>query len=437
MSKLKEKKKSFSIIELFKDKKQLKNELIAGCTAFVAISYIIIVNPMILKDAGIPIGYSMCATIFSSAIGCFLMAFWAKAPIVMTPGMGINAFFTYTIVNGMQLSWQEAIAISICSSIVYFVIAISGFSMQLAKAIPDNLKTGITAGIGLFLVELGLEKAHLIQAGGEQGLLMMGDLAQPATLLGIVGLIVSLILYLRGTPGAFLLGILLTTVLSLIFHIQDQMTTTKLHFSEFQTYFKNIGPGDFREFFSLPFILAVFSMSMILIFESMGILSGILPNKKRFKQSFQSSSVASFISGFLGTSPTVVAAESAVGIESGGRTGGMAFVAGCLFLVAIFTTPFLALIPQVATAPVIIITGAIMMQQLRTIDLFDFSEWFPAFLIVVLIPFSNSISFGLAIGFISYPIVKLAGGQRASIHPIVYGLASLFLIDLICQAVFL
>lgn len=424
-------------MKLFKNKKQLKQELIAGCTAFFAISYIIIVNPIILKDAGIPIGYSVCATIFSSAIGCFLMAFWGKAPIVMTPGMGINAFFTYTIVNGMQLSWQEAIAISMCSSVVYFVIAISGFSMKLSKTIPDNLKAGITAGIGLFLVELGLKNAHLIQAGGKQGLLTMGSLSQPATLLGIIGLIVSLIFYLRQIPGGFLLGIILTTVLGLIFHIQDQTTTTKLHFAEFHTYFKNMGPGDFREFFSLPFILSVFSMSMILIFESVGILSGILPDKTRFKQSFQGSSVASFISGFLGTSPTVVAAESAVGIESGGRTGGTAFVVGCLFLIAIFTTPFLAIVPQVATAPVMIITGAIMMQHIRTIDLFDFSEWFPAFLIVVLIPLSNSISFGLAIGFISYPIVKFAVGQRAGIDPIVYGLASLFLIDLICQAVLL
>lgn len=190
-----------------------KTEIIAGITGFFAISYIIIVNPMILANAGIPADLSVFATIFSSALGCLLMWRWADAPIIMTPGMGVNAFFTYTLVVAMELTWQQAIAISIISSVLYLIIAFTKLSTIFSQAIPGSLKAGITAGIGLFLVTIGLEKAHLIQQGGSSSLLAIGDLSSPTVLLALFGLVVTLILFLRKTPGGFIIGIILTSVL--------------------------------------------------------------------------------------------------------------------------------------------------------------------------------------------------------------------------------
>lgn len=175
----------------------VKKDIIAGITSFFAISYIIIVNPLILSDAGIPANLSVFATIFSSALGCLIMALWADSPIIITPGMGVNAFFTYTVVVGMKLDWQQAVAISIFSSLIYLLIAFSKVSDYLAAKIPASLKTGITVGIGLFLVTIGLEKAHLIKSGGKQALLAPGNLTDPTALLSLAGLIITLIFFLK------------------------------------------------------------------------------------------------------------------------------------------------------------------------------------------------------------------------------------------------
>lgn len=410
-------------------KTRLKTEILAGITSFFAISYIIIVNPMILSDAGIPAGLSVFATVFSSAIGCLIMALWAKAPVILTPGMGVNAFFTYTVVVGMHLSWQQAVAISIFSSLIYMVIAFTRASEFLANAIPAVLKKGITVGIGLFLVTLGLEKAELIQSGGKRALLAAGSLSNPATLLALFGLLLSLILFLRRVPGGFVIGIIVTSLVGVLFHIGGTQATS-ISLSQLPKYSEILFKGDFSQMFSIKFLLAVFSMTMILVFESMGILEGILQDPSQFRKVFQASSVTTFISGFLGTSPTVAAAESASGIESGGRTGIVSLVSGILFLLSLFFIPLLSYVPQAAIAPVIIITGAVMMEQLATINFADFTDWFPAFLIIVLIPLTGSISTGLAFGFVAYPILKLAMGKQSEVHPIMYVLGLLFLAQL-------
>ncbi|EEI71514.1 hypothetical protein HMPREF0496_1223 [Lentilactobacillus hilgardii ATCC 27305] len=205
--------------EAIRDKNLIKREIIAGVTGFFAISYIIIVNPMILKDAGIPTDLSVFATIISSLIGCLIMGFWANAPVILTPGMGVNAFFTYTVVVSMGLSWQEALAISMVASVIYVLIAFTKLSQVLADGIPDTLKAGITAGIGLFLVEIGLEKAQLIQAG-KSSILALGDLTQPATLLAMFGLLLTLFLYIRNVTGGFFIGIFVTSLLGILFGIR-------------------------------------------------------------------------------------------------------------------------------------------------------------------------------------------------------------------------
>ncbi|MGF2385637.1 NCS2 family permease [Lentilactobacillus otakiensis] len=418
--------------EAIRDKATVKRELIAGITGFFAISYIIIVNPMILKDAGIPTDLSVFATIISSFIGCLIMGFWANAPVILTPGMGVNAFFTYTVVVAMGLSWQEALAISIVSSVIYVLIAFTKLSEILAKGIPETLKAGITAGIGLFLVEIGLEKAQLIKQG-TNSILALGDLTKPATLLALFGLLLTLFLFVRNITGGFFIGILVTSVVGILFGIKDQVSPS-VGIGDIGRYSSIVAKGNFSNALTIPFILAVFSMTMILVFESMGLLEGIMPNPKKFKKAFQASSVTSFLSGILGTSPTVAAAESASAIESGGRTGLTSIVAGLMFAISLFFIPLLAFVPQAAIAPVIIITGALMMNQLSRINMFDFSDWFPAFLIVVLIPFTSSISTGLAFGFVVYPILKIAAGRQKELTVATYVLGFLFLCDLVLSA---
>ncbi|SFT83850.1 putative MFS transporter, AGZA family, xanthine/uracil permease [Selenomonas sp. GACV-9] len=415
-------------------RKVWQRELIAGVTAFFAISYIIIVNPLILADAGIPAELSVFATIFSSVIGCLIMAFVADAPIVLTPGMGINAFFTYTVCVTMGLHWHEAIAISLVSGLIFALVACTKWCLRLSQAVPASLKAAITAGIGLYLVEIGLVKAQLIQRG-TSSIIELGSLTNPVTLLAIFGLLLSLALYLRGVMGSFFIAIIATSVVGYLFGIHDAVPLD-LNLSHLARYPELLLQADFSQVLSIPFLLSVFSMSMIMIFETMGLLEGILPDQRKFKKTFEGSAFTTMLSSLLGTSPTVAAAESAAGIASGGRTGLMALTAAVLFSLSLFFIPLLSFVPQAAIAPVIIITGAMMMQQLQNVDFDDFSEWFPAFLVIVLIPWSNSISTGLAFGFAAYPLLKVMNGRAREVHVLGYMLGFLFLLNLVFQAGF-
>ena len=415
-------------------KKDIRREVVAGITGFFAISYIIIVNPMILADGGIPADLSVFATIFSSVIGCLIMAFYADAPIILTPGMGINAFFTYTVVASMGLAWQEALAISLAAAVLFAIVACTRLRTLLAAAVPASLKTAITVGIGLFLVEIGLEKAQLIRRGTNT-IIELGDLTSPMVLLAIFGLVLSLAFYLRKVTGGFVLAILITSAVAWALGLHDEQPLT-IELSRLADYPALFVQFDFGEMLSLPFLLSVFSMAMIMIFESLGILEGILPDHAKFDRTFRGSAAAALISSFLGTSPTVVAAESATGIASGGRKGIMALTAAVLFLGAMLFVPLLSFVPQAAIAPVIIITGAMMMQNLAHMDFSDFTEWFPAFLIVVLIPLTGSISTGLAFGFTAWPLLKFLGGERREVHAVSACLGVLFFFNLVCQAWF-
>lgn len=415
-------------------KKDIRREIVAGITGFFAISYIIIVNPMILADGGSPADLSVFATIFSSVIGCLIMAFYADAPIILTPGMGINAFFTYTVVASMGLAWQEALAISLASAVLFAIVACTRLRTLLASAVPASLKTAITVGIGLFLVEIGLEKAQLIRRGTNT-IIELGDLTSPMVLLSIFGLVLSLAFYLRKVTGGFVLAILITSAVAWVLGLHDEQPLT-IELSRLADYPSLFAQFDFGEMLSLPFLLSVFSMAMIMIFESLGILEGILPDHAKFDRTFRGSAAAALISSFLGTSPTVVAAESATGIASGGRKGIMALTSAALFLGAMLFVPLLSFVPQAAIAPVIIITGAMMMQQLAHMDFSDFTEWFPAFLIVVLIPLTGSISTGLAFGFTAWPLLKFLGGERREVHIVSACLGVLFFFNLVCQAWF-
>ncbi|WP_220729927.1 NCS2 family permease [Apilactobacillus zhangqiuensis] len=423
---------SLSLLDVLRDKEIFKTEVLGGITGFFAISYILVVNPMILADAGMDVHQTVFATIISSVIGCFIMGFYANSPVVITPGMGVNAFFTYTMVLNMGLSYKEALTVSLVSTIAFALIAFSRFTDILQGGIPNSLKSAITAGIGLFLVEIGLQKAGLIQQG-KNSLLTIGSFRNPSLLLAIFGLVLTIVLYLKNVKGNFFIGIVITTIVGIVFHIHDSGVKTT-HLIDILQYHKSLFDFSFSNVWTTPFIMASFSMTMILVFESMGLNAGILPDMAKFKKTFRSVSITGIISSILGTSPTVSAAESVAGFQLGARTGIMSITAGIMFLISTFFISFLDLVPQAAIAPVIIITGALMLSNLKTINMDDFAEWFPAFLIVVLIPLTGSISIGLAFGFVAYPIVKIFNGQIKTISIINYILSALFLINLIMTA---
>ena len=404
--------------------------MIAGATSFFALSYIIVVNPLILADAGIPAELSVLSTILVSAVGSIMMGLWGKNPLVLVPGMGINAFFTYTIVGSLGLSWQQALTVIFVSGVIFTAIAYTSISKILVEAIPESLKHGITAGIGLFLVVIGLDNGGILVDGGADAFIALGDLSQPIVLLAVLGILLSGVLYLRNVPGSFFIGIVVITVISLIIGAHEPGASS-FSLSNFSDYPSLVGAFDFSEIFSIPFVLAVFSLTMIMIFESIGLIEGMLEDKTRFTSAFRVSGVMTLVSSLLGTSPTIPAAESAAGIKAGGKTGLTSVFAGILFLLSLLFTPLLSYIPNAALAPVIVITGAIMMENLKHIPFDDFSEWFPAFLIVVMIPLTSSIVDGLAFGFIAYPIFKLAKGEFFKVKKAMHVVSFLFLLTMI------
>lgn len=408
----------------------VKQEMIAGATSFFALSYIIIVNPLILAEAGIPAELSVFGTILVSAIGSILMGLWGNAPLVLTPGMGVNAFFTYTIVGSMGLSWQQALAVVFVSSLIFIGVGYTSISKMLVDAIPDSLKHGITAGIGLFLVVIGLENGGILVDGGANSFIALGDLSQPIVLIAVIGIFLSGVLYLRNVPGSFFIGIAVITIISLITGIHE-VGDSSFSLSNLTEFPAIVGTFDFSVLFSIPFILAVFSLTMILIFESIGLFEGMLEDKTRFTSAFRVSGIMTLVSSLFGTSPTIPAAESASGIKAGGKTGLTAVTAGVLFLLSLVFTPLLSYIPNAALSPVIVITGAIMMENLKHIPFDDFSEWFPAFLIIVMIPLTSSIVDGLAFGFVAYPIFKLAKGEFFAVKKAMHVVSFLFLLTMI------
>lgn len=407
----------------------LRQEVLAGITSFFAISYIIIVNPLILSDAGMPKALSAIATVLISFIGCIMMGMFANVPIILTPGMGVNAFFTYTMVISMKLSWQQSLTVVLISSIIYMAIAFSGMGNTLAEAIPSSLKNGITVGIGLFLVVIGLEKGSIITAG-KNTIITMNNLGEPQVLLALFGILLSVILYIRKVRGSFVIGIIAISILAFLFNIHDNVSTS-FSIRNIVDYHQLLLKFDFSSCFSVKFFLAIFSLTMILIFEAIGLLQGLIEKKERFNSAFKVSAITVLLSSILGTSPTVAAAESASGIKEGGKTGLTAIVCGILFLLSIFFMPLLRYIPSAAICPVIVITGAIMMENLKYIDFSAFSEWFPAFLIIVMIPLTSSISNGLAFGFVVYPILKIMKGEGKKLKAPLYVISILFLLNLI------
>lgn len=408
----------------------LKRELMAGITSFFTCAYIILANPLILKDAGIPLGTSVIATIVASIIGCLLMAIWVNAPIVVIPGMGVNAFFSYTMVQSLGLTPQQGLFAVIIAGVFFFIVSISSFGNRILETVPASLKHGITVGIGLFLTFIGLQKGGIIQSS-ETTIVSLGHLGSPVTICTLVGIVITLVLFVRNVKGSLLIGIVITSFLTIIF-----TEGTPKNIVDFQAQ-NNLFTFSELNILQIPFLIAVFSMTMIVLFENMGLLSGMLPDIEKFPRAYKAVAISTVTSGLVGTSPTIASAESAAGISEGGRTGIPALVAAILFGLSIVAIPLIQLIPGNAVAPVLIIIGALMMKSIQGIPFQDFSEGFPAFLIIICIPMTSSIADGLAFGFIVYPIVKIAIGKWKQVTPLVYIISTLFLLNIVASALFI
>lgn len=405
----------------------LKREMMAGMISFFTIVYIIAVNGTILAEAGIPIEAGIIATILTCVVGCWLMGFWANAPIILVPGMGINAMFTYTLVHSMGLSWQEALGVVVISGVIVTVISFTKLSQLLLEAIPNSLKHAITVGLGLFLTLIGLEKGGLVTKG-DNSLLALGDVTSPYVIATILSVILAVILFMRNVPANFLISMIVGTGIAAALGVVS-FSDVGGNALPLDTYASLFGAVSFTKIGEFTFLVAVFSLTMVLLFENIGLINGHLSMIKRpykFKRSFQANGISVLTSGLFGTSPTVSTVESAAGIAAGGRTGVTAIVTGSLFLLSIFAIPFIKIIPGSAIAPILIIIGVLMLQSVKQIDFQDLSEGFPAFLVIVMIPFSYSIADGIAFGFIAYPLVKLALGKAKEVSAPLYVIAALF-----------
>ena len=406
-----------------------QREVMAGLVGFFTILYIIAVNSFILSEAGIPIEGAILATILTSFVGCLIMGFWANAPILLVPGMGINALFTYTLVESMGLTWQEALGVVFVSGIVFVIIAFTPLTKILNDAIPQLLKEAITVGLGLFLMLIGLEKGQLVMRG-ESSIIALGDFSETGVLVTVLTFLVAIVLFLRNVKGNFLWTILFGTVLSAVFGILPKTGES----TDLSSYSSVFGAMSFERWITLPFLVGVFSLTMVIVFENIGTIHSqvrMAEHPEKFNRAFQANGLATMFSGLFGSSPTVATVESTAAIAAGGRTGLTAITTGVLFLSSILFIPYIKLIPDQAIAPILIIIGGIMVQNIRNMDLSDLTEAFPAIIIIAMIPFTYSIADGIALGFILYPLLKLAKGRAKEVSSPLYIISGLFLINFV------
>lgn len=376
----------------------VKREVMAGAIGFFTIVYIIAVNSLILSEAGIPLEAAIFATIITSVVGCLIMGFWANVPILLVPGMGINALFSYTMVQSMGLSWQEALAVVFISGLIFVFVAFSRFAQTLSESIPHSLKEAITVGLGLFLMLIGLEKGGIVEKG-TNSIIALGELGDPQVLATILTFLLAIILFMRNVPGNFLITVVAGTLIAWAFGLIDVQKTDEKSFA-LTDYMEIFGAMSFDNLLSVTFWIAVFSLTMVLVFENIGLVHGhvgFINRPEQFKRAFQANSVSALLSGIFGTSPTVATVESAASMAAGGRTGLTAVTTGMLFVLSAFFIPVIKLIPNSAIAPILIIIGGLMLQNIRNLDLKDMSESFPAIFIIAMIPFTYSIADGIAI----------------------------------------
>lgn len=427
----------------------VKKEVLAGLTTFSTMAYILAVNPSILSRTGMDFNALITATALAAAIGTLVMALYAKLPIGVAPGMGLNAFFAYTIVSSMGYTWQFALTAVFLEGIIFIFLSMFRIREAIINSIPENLKHAISVGIGLLIALIGMANAGIIETGmhhvGEGKLdgviLKMGDVTSIGPLIALIGLIVSAVLMYKNINAALLIGILAATVIGIplgITHFPANGHLVSLPPSLAPVAFKL----QFDKIFTLDMVMILFTLLMVNLFDTVGTLIGLC-NKAglldengrlpRAKQALMADAVGTTAAGLLGTSVVTAYVESASGIAAGGKTGLTSFTVAIMFLLSLFFAPVFAMIPQAATAPALIIVGMLMMGAVTKIDFNDVTEAIPAFLAIVMMPYTYSIAEGIVFGMLSYVLLKVLTGQYKSISPVMYVLAVLFIVTFLVK----
>ncbi|MGL5754160.1 MAG: NCS2 family permease [Paraclostridium sp.] len=418
-----ESKSSSNILEkLFKlsqNNTNIKTEVLAGVTTFMTIAYILVVNPTILGQAGMDKGAVFTATAIASAIGCIIMGLLANYPIILAPSMGINAFFTYTVVLGMGYTWQFALCAMFIEGIIFVLLTVTNVREKIIECMPDVLKHAITAGIGLFITFIGLVNAGIVQQGG--AIISLGNIQSPVVLLSIIGLMIAATLLIKNVNGAFLISIIITSAIGMLFAIVPMPTGVIDVPPSIQPVFMKVFEVGKSQIFSLDMLVIVLTLLFVNMFDSIGFLLGIAQradlldengNMPNVKKALLAESVSTTISSLLGTSTLATTVESGSGIAVGGRTGLTACVTGILFFISLFFAPLFVSIPAQATAPILILVGFLMASSILKINFDDFTDAIPAFITFIMMPLSYSVADGIMFGIISYTFLKLVSGRK-------------------------
>lgn len=424
--------------EFAKQGTTLKKESLAGLTTFLSMAYILFVNPLILSDAGMDQGAVFTATALSAAVGTLIMGIIAKYPIALAPGMGLNAFFAYTVVIGLGIPWELALFGVFMSGIIFICITLLGVREKVINAIPAELKYAVAAGIGLFIAFIGLKGAGIV-VGDEATLVGLGSMTAPLTLLASFGLIVTAILMVKGIHGGIFYGMLITAVTGIIFGLIELPSgivgAVPSLAPTFGSAFSILGEVEWTTQLTVQLIIVILTFLFVDFFDTAGTLyavanqAGYVKDNKlpRAGRALLADSSATSIGAILGTSTTTAYIESSAGVAAGGRTGFTSVVTALLFLAAMFFSPLLVVVTETVTAPALIIVGVLMASTLRLIEWNKLEIALPAFLTVVAMPLTYSIATGIAIGFIFYPITMLVKGRGREINPIMYVLFFVFI----------
>lgn len=411
----------------------VRTEVLAGFTTFLTMSYIIVVNPAILSAAGVPFDQVFIATIASAAIGTFIMAIWGNYPIAIAPGMGMNAYFV-SVVATQGVAYQAVFGAVFISGIIFLLLTFTKFRQVLIESIPDSLKYGVTAGIGLFIAFLGLKMSGLVVAN-EETLVAFGDVKDPNTILAIFGILLTLVLVVRKVHGALFLGMAATAILgfALNFLQIDGIVSTP----PVPVFFDL----DFGGVVTHGLYGVIFAFLLVTIFDTTGTMigvaeqAGLMKNGKfpRARQALTADAIATTVGASLGSTPSSAYVESSSGVAVGGRSGLTTLVVAVLFVVSLFFSPLVGAISSLSavTAPALIIVGSYMLFGLANIKWNEFDEAFPTFIVVLMMPLTSSIATGIAVGFITYPFLKLVAGKGKEVHPMLYIFGVIFILQMI------
>lgn len=416
-------------------KNKLKTEIIAGITTFLTMAYILAVNPSMFTACGMPAGSVFTATALAAITGTLIMSLWAKLPFALAPGMGLNAFFVFTVCLGLGHSWQFALTAILIEGLIFVILTLTNLREAIVNAIPASLKNAIGAGIGLFIAFIGLQNAGVI-VKNDATLVSLGDITSGAPMLAMIGLIITGVFIAKNVKGGLLWGILITAIIGI------PMGLT--HYSGIMSVPDSLDPifmkFEWDRILSLDMVVIVFTFLFIDMFDTIGTLVGVstkanmltpegkIPN---VKEAFMADAIATCAGACYGTSTTTTYVESAAGVAQGGRTGLTSFVVAVCFTIALLFSPLFLSIPAAATSPVLIIVGLFMLSPIKNIDLDDFSESIPAFVCIVMMPLAYSISDGILLGMICYVVLNVLCGNFKKITITMYVLAIIFMLKYI------